>query len=271
MTEPTVGCIGAGNMGGAILKGLASHHALRLLGHDHSRSKVEALNPAGSPPRVFWSDSPEALAGEADIVVTAVKPHQTAEVLRRIRPVLTESKLVLSLAAALSLSVLREAAGGVCPVARLRPNLPAVAGKGVFALCLDDPRLPAPLGQVLLDLFQPLGSVLVLPEEKLPAFSALAGCGPAYACLFMEGMQNAAVAMGFNAREAKELVAGTVEGTARLALESSEGFAELRARVCSPAGMTIYAVNHLERTAVRGHVTDAVLEALRRDREISGG
>jgi pyrroline-5-carboxylate reductase len=51
----------------------------------------------------------------------------------------------------------------------------------------------------------------------------------------------------------------------------SGGFADLRAGVCSPAGVTIYAVNHLERTAVRGHVTDAVLEALRRDREMSGG
>ena len=120
------------------------------------------------------------------------------------------------------------------------------------------------------ELFGLLGMAVVLPEDKFPAFSSLAGCGPAYACLFMEGMHNAAVTMGFKADVAKQLVAATMEGTARLAQDSPESFADLRVRVCSPGGVTIYAVNHLERTAVRGHVADAVLAAMRRDREMSG-
>ena len=268
--EPVLGCIGCGNMGGAVVRGLADKHALRLLGHDHTRAKVEALSPADKPGRVEWSDSPEALAAEADIIVLAVKPHQMADMLTRIRPRLDASKLVVSLAAAFSLEQLRRGVDGVCPVARVMPNLPALVGKGVFALCLDDPALTEARKTLLRELFGLLGMAVVLPEDKFPAFSSLAGCGPAYACLFMEGMHNAAVTMGFKADVAKQLVAATMEGTARLAQHSPESFADLRVRVCSPGGVTIYAVNHLERTAVRGHVADAVLAAMRRDREMSG-
>lgn len=268
--EPVLGCIGCGNMGGAVVRGLAARHALRLLGHDHTRAKVKALSPTDQPGLVEWADSPEALAAAADIIVLAVKPHQMADMLARIRPKLDASKLVLSLAAAFSLEQLRQGAGGVCPVVRIMPNLPALVGKGVFALCLDDPALTEAHKKLLLDLFGLLGLAVVLPESSFPAFSSLVGCGPAYVCLFMEGMHNAAVTMGFKADVARELVAATVEGTARLALDSPESFADLRVRVCSPAGVTIHAVNHLERTAVRGHVADAVLAALRRDREMSG-
>jgi len=65
-------------------------------------------------------------------------------------------------------------------------------------------------------------------------------------------------------------VAAMVEGSARLALETKESFADLRIKVCSPAGTTIRGVNHLERTAVPGNVTDAVLESLKRDMELAG-
>ena len=135
--EPVLGCIGCGNMGGAVVRGLADKHALRLLGHDHTRAKVEALSPADKPGRVERQpDSPEALAAEADIIVLAVKPHQMADMLTRIRPRLDASKLVVSLAAAFSLEQLRRGVDGVCPVARVMPSLPALVGKGVFALCL---------------------------------------------------------------------------------------------------------------------------------------
>lgn len=268
--DPVLGCIGCGNMGGAVLRGLAARHSLRLLGHDHTKAKVEALSPADKPGRVEWCDTPEELVAEANIIVLAVKPHQMADMLALIRPKLSASKLVVSLAAAFSLEQLRRGVDFLCPAVRVMPSLPAVVSKGVFALCLDDPALSEKRKKLLLDLFGLLGMTVVLPEDRFSAFSSLAGCGPAYACLFMEGMHNAAITLGFTSDMAKRLVAATVEGTARLALNSPESFADLRAKVCSPGGVTIHAVNYLERTAVRGHVAEAVLTAMRRDREMSG-
>lgn len=258
----SVGCIGCGNMGGGVLRGLAVQGKYRLLGHDHSRSKVEALGAE-------WADSPKELARCADIVILAVKPHQMEAMLEEIRPALDASKIVLSLAAAFSMEKLRAGVAGMCPVARVMPNLPVIVGKGVFALCFDDKALQEPQKAELLALFQSMGKAVVLPEAQFSAFSSLVGCGPAFVFLFMEGLQNAGITMGLKAPVVKELVAAMVEGSAKLCLESPESFADLRVKVCSPAGTTIRGVNHLERCAVRGHVTDAVLEALKRDEEMA--
>ena len=267
---PAVGCLGGGNMGGAVMRGLCAHESLRLVGHDHTRAKVDALSPAEAPGRVAWAETPEDLVRQAGIVILAVKPHQMEEMLASIRPCLNADKLVVSLAAAVSVKELQRNVEGVCPVVRLMPNLPARAGKGAFALCLDDESLCETQKELLLELFRVMGLVLVLPDGKFSAFSSVAGCGPAFACLFMEGMENAAVAMGFKAEQARRLVAATVEGTASLALRDNIPFDELRRQVCSPGGTTIYGINHMERMAVRGHVTDGVLESMRRDRELSG-
>ena len=258
----SVGCIGCGNMGGGVLRGLAPHGEYHLLGHDHTRAKVEALGAE-------WAASPLELAGRSDVIILAVKPYQMSAMLEEIRPALDSSKIVVSLAAAFSQDKLREGVAGICPVVRTMPNLPVIVGKGVFALCFDDPSLQDRQKEELLAMFQLMGQAVVLPESQFPAFSSLVGCGPAFVFLFMEGLLNAGITMGLKAPVAKELVAAMVEGSARLALDSPESFADLRVKVCSPAGTTIRGVNHMERCAVPGHVADAVLEALKRDQEMA--
>lgn len=264
----TVGCIGCGNMGGGVLRGLLAHEGYTLFGHDHTRSKVDVLHMAGRS--VTWVGSPLELARRSDVVILAVKPHQTAAMLEEIRPALDAKKTVVSLAAAFSLEKLKVGVGGVCPCVRVMPSLPVIVGRGVFALCFDDPSLGSEARSGLLDMFRSMGTAVILPESQFPAFSSLVGCGPAFVFLFMEGLLNAGVTMGFKAPLAKELIAAMVEGSARLVLQENESLADLRLRVCSPAGTTIRGVNHLERCAVPGHVADAVLEALRRDREMAG-
>lgn len=253
-------------MGGGVLRGLVPHEDFELLGHDHTRAKVEGIGPRG---RVTFAETPLELAEKSDIIILAVKPYQMEAVLEEIRPALDGSKVVVSLAAAFSQERLRRGVDGRCAVARCMPNLPVIVGKGVFALCLDDPALDAARGEELLAMFRLMGLAVVLPEAQFPAFSSLVGCGPAFALLFMEGLLNAGITMGLKASVSRELIAAMVEGTARLALESGESFADLRVKVCSPSGTTIRGVNHMERCAVPGHVTDAVLEALKRDREMA--
>ena len=260
-----VGCIGCGNMGGGVLKGLVPSE-YELLGHDHTRAKVEGIGPEG---RVTFAETPLELAEKSDVVILAVKPYQMEAMLEEIRPALEGSKVVVSLSAAFSQEKLRRGVENRCAVVRCMPNLPVVVGKGVFALCFDDPALDKAVADALLTMFRHMGVAVVLPEAQFPAFSSLVGCGPAFVLLFMEGLLNAGITMGFKAGVSRELIAAMVEGTARLALESGEGFADLRVKVCSPSGTTIRGVNHMERCAVPGHVTDAVLEALKRDREMA--
>lgn len=269
MARQSVGVIGCGNMGGAILRGLAADPALRLLVHSRSRSKFEALNTSLGGQRLEWLDSPQELAAQAEIIILAVKPYQIEEMGAQIREQLGPDKIVVSVAAAVSMAQLDQAVAGLCPALRCMPNLPALVGKGAFALCLDSPALRPEQAARVQQLFEAQGLTLVLPEDKIAAFSAVAGCGPAYAFVLMEAMQNAAIALGLTAEQAKEISAATVEGSAKMALASPESFADLRVKVCSPGGMTIQAVNHLERSAVRGHISDAIVRAWEWDAKIA--
>ena len=200
------------------------------------------------------------IAARCDILVIGVKPYLVGGVLAEALPSLKPETVVISIAAGVTLHDLRDAVQGRCHVVRVMPNTPALVGAGVFGI-QEDPALPKDVFAMILDLFGLLGSTIVLPEKKFNAFMALVGCGPAYVFHFMDALAEAGVTMGFTRQEALELVTQLVLGSAKLAALPGSHPAILREQVCSPAGVTIAAVNHLDRTAVRGHLIDAVLAA----------
>lgn len=259
-----LGCIGCGNMGSAILGGLAGREGLRLIGYDHSAEKVAALAASG----VEGVTGIEALAHASDMVLVSVKPGQVASVLHAALPALDANKVVISIASGVSVASLREAVDGICPVVRVMPNTPAMVGAGVFALCFEDPALNAAQADAVKDLFDALGRVVVLPEEKFNAFTAVVGCGPAYVFHFMEAVVEAAVTLGFTRNDATDMVTDLFAGSVKLASTSDKHLSILREAVCSPAGNTIAAMNQFDRSAVRGHIIDAILAAYQRGKEM---
>ncbi len=260
----TLACIGCGAMGTAILKGLA-HGPLRLVAHDRTRAKVERLAADG----VEWAQNPQDATSKADYVLLAVKPQHIALLLEELQPVLRPDQIIISIAAAVDMASLKKASGGICPVVRLMPNLPVKAGKGVLPFCVED--LPQEQATELLLLFVPIGLTIALPESKFAAVTALSGCGPAFVCLFMEGMVNAGVTLGLSYTDAASIVAATFEGTAALVRQNTLSMADTRAQVCSPAGVTIAAINHMEKHAVRGLITEGTLVAAERDKSMGKG
>ncbi len=251
-----IGCIGCGNMGGAIIGGLSSVTGLNLYGYNRTPERLAPLIAKG----VTAVPSILGIAKTCDILIIGVKPYLVGNVLAEALPVLQPETVVISIAAGVTLEDLREAVQGRCHVVRVMPNTPALVGAGVFGI-QEDPTLPADIFATVLDLFNLLGSTIVLPEKKFNAFMALVGCGPAYVFHFMDALAEAGVTMGFTRQEALNLVNQLVLGSAKLAALPGNHPAILREQVCSPAGVTIAAVNHLDRTAVRGHIIDAVLAA----------
>ena len=240
LSSKRIGCIGCGNMGGAILGGLAEVPGLELYGYNRTPQRLEPLCAKGV---TAVPDIP-GIAARCDILVIGVKPYLVGGVLAEALPSLKPETVVISIAAGVTLHDLRD----------------AVQGPGVFGI-QEDPALPKNVFAMILDLFGLLGSTIVLPEKKFNAFMALVGCGPAYVFHFMDALAEAGVTMGFTRQEALELVTQLVLGSAKLAALPGSHPAILREQVCSPAGVTIAAVNHLDRTAVRGHLIDAVLAA----------
>ena len=251
-----IGCIGCGNMGGAILGGLAAMPNIELVGYNRTPERMAPLCSKGIQ---SVSDKRE-VAEQSDIVLIAVKPYLVEATLEEILPVLRPESIIISLAAGITLEQLRDAVQNTCPVVRVMPNTPALVGAGIFGI-QEDPLLPHSAFHIVHDLFAALGSVVVLPEKKFTAFMALAGCGPAYVFHFMDALTEAGVTMGFTRQKALALVTQLFAGSAKLASLPGSHPALLREQVCSPAGVTIAAINHLDRTAVRGHIIDAVLAA----------
>lgn len=260
----TLACIGCGAMGSAILKGLA-HSSLRLIAHDKTRAKVDNLAADG----IEWAASPQDATNKADYLLLAVKPQHISPLLEELKPILRPELIVISIAAAVDMATLKKASGNVCSVVRLMPNLPVKAGKGVLPFCVED--LSQEQAAELLLLFVPIGLTIALPESKFAAVTALSGCGPAFVCLFMEGMVNAGVTLGLSHADATSIVAATFEGTAALVRQNTLSMADTRAQVCSPAGVTIAAINHMEKNAVRGLITEGTLAAAQRDKAMGRG
>jgi pyrroline-5-carboxylate reductase len=260
-----LGFIGVGNMGSAILRGLARRGDLELWGYDAYPAKAEEL---ARDIGLTLAGSARELAEACDYVVVAVKPQQVPAMLADLGPVLDASTCLLSIAAGVTQASLGEYSGGGCPVVRIMPNTPAMVGAGVYALCFEDPRLAQGQKDLIRSLFESIGTVYVLEEKLFDAFTAVSGCGPAYVFYFMDAVVEAGVQVGLSRDQATGMVKALFAGSVKLAQESPLHLAQLREMVTSPAGSTIEGTTHFDRRAVRGAIIDGVIVAKARNAEL---
>lgn len=277
-----IGIIGFGNMGGALARGICKEAALAasfaLSVYTPGKKSAEAMRELG----IKAAGTARELALESDMIILAVKPHVVESVLAEIRPALGEPKsgeegfpgrFLVSIAAGITLECLRAGVNGACPVARVMPNTLVAVGQGIFGLCLDAAGSPVPdtAEAALRFLLKSLGQIVDLDESRMNAFTALAGSGPAYVFHFMDSLAEAGVSVGLTRESARSIALGLVSGCAALVEKSGEHPVVLREQVSSPGGTTIAALNHLDRTGIRGHLIDAVIAAMARGKAMERG
>ncbi len=253
----TIGCIGCGNIGSAILSGLNKNGFRSLMGYDPKVQNLTPLEAIG----IKAAKNLEHLSQESDIIIVAVKPLNMDEVLQQIAPLLTEDKILISVAAGISLNTLKKGIQNKCTVVRCMPNTPALVGAGIFAFCCEDPSLDERKKSMIFSLFESIGMCIELPEEKFTAYTAYMGAGPAYVFHLMNSLVQAGVTLGFSRKDSRHMVEKLVESSVLMSKTSEQNLTELRDNVCSPAGLTLAGINHMERTGVGGHIIDAVLAA----------
>jgi pyrroline-5-carboxylate reductase len=260
-----VAFIGAGAMGSAIIRGLAGREDLELHAYDPFAEKLGAL---AEETGVVAHGSEAEAAREGDVVVLAVKPQQMDAVTPVVAEAARQGACLVSIAAGVQVGRIKELSGNRLPVVRVMPNTPALVRKGVFAVCLDDATLGADQAATVQGLFEPLGQVHVLAEKQFDAFTAAIGSGPAYVLYFMESLVESAVNLGLPRDQATPMVLGLFEGTSAMAAESDQHVSLLREMVTSPGGTTVKGLAHLDRSAVRAAIMDAVEEAFERSVEL---
>lgn len=248
-----LGFIGAGNMGGAILKGIIAGGKVGANDIFIRNSSDNSTQNAAQKNDVQACGSLKELAQKSDIVFIGVKPYLVAKVLEEIKDEL-KNKIVISMAASVEIRDI-EAIIPETKVVRIMPNTPVEVGAGVIGVSFSE-FFNNDEKSSIVELFDNIGKVEVINEKDMPGLTAISGSGPAYVYMFIEALADGAVLNGLRRDVAYRLAANTVLGSAKMVLETNEHPGKLKDDVCSPAGSTIEAVRVLEENKFRSAVIE---------------
>lgn len=251
-----IGFIGAGNMGKAIIGGLLANKQTDVADIFVSDFLQEPLKKYAESTGVTACGDNLSLANQADCIVLAVKPQVIDSVLAEIQSAVV-GKLVISIAAGVSIERLQKGLGADCHIIRTMPNTPAMVGEGLTVLCYGN-GVTEEEKTVAKSIFQSVGKVQELEEKYLNSVIALTSSSPAYFFMMIEAMADGAVKAGLPRKISYEMAAQAMLGSAKMVLESGKHPGELKDMVCSPAGTTIEAVKALEETGFRGCILEAM-------------
>lgn len=264
MKKYTLGFIGCGNMGGALVQAAAkSLNGDTIAVCDFDRAKVEKFEKTCG----VVGTSAKDIAENAKFVVLAVKPQAMRAAIAEFADVLRgrDDCVAVTMAAGSSIAAIRSYIGKALPVIRIMPNTPVAVGAGMILYALADVDESAE--KEFLNAFAKAGSFDKIPEEKIDGGSALSGCGPAFVYAFAEALADGAVECGVPRDKAALYAAQTLLGAAEMLLEYGHP-ADLKDAVCSPGGTTIAGIHALEAAGFRGATMGAVTAAYKRTLEL---
>ena len=265
MANYQAGFIGAGNMGGALA--LAAVKAVSG-GAVAVSCSTSARSAAAAQRLGCIAETPERILAGSRFVFLGVKPQMIAAVLEPLCAELAASQAVfVSMLAGTSLARLSELLGADKKIIRIMPNTPCSVGQGLTLFCATENVTPMEL-----DAFKALlsfsGALDELPEHLIDAASAVSGCGPAYAYMFIEALADGGVKNGLPRVKAIRYAAQMLLGSAELALQSGKHPEALKDEVCSPGGSTIAGVAALEAHGFRAACIGAVDAAVERTKAL---
>lgn len=267
--RPVITFIGCGNMGASLIGGLiaSGYPAARIQGVEPDPGKRERL--ARDHGIRLYAEAEPAL-NDAAAVVLAVKPQVMQDTVKPLSAALCQQRpLTISIAAGVRIASLQQWLDAKMPIIRAMPNTPALIRAGVAGLYAN-PAVSDGQRQLADMILGTVGTTVWLEKEDLiDAVTAISGSGPAYFFLFIEALAQAGMKLGLSAGQARELALHTAYGAARMALESGEDPAALRAQVTSPGGTTERAIEFFLANGLPALVDGAASAAHDRARELA--
>lgn len=253
----TIGFIGGGNMGGAMIGGLIQSKLYapeEVLVYDVYQRAVDGLKEKF---HIVGTSDLNLLIKEAKTIVLSVKPQVLPQVLEEVGEKIAKDKLVISIAAGITLDRLEKMLSKDHKIVRVMPNTPALVGAGMAGISTNA-NVSEEDKQVALEIFRSFGEAELVPEKLIDAVVGVSGSSPAYVYMFIEALADGAVMEGMPRAQAYTFAAQAVLGSAKMVLDTKKHPGELKDMVCSPAGTTIDAVKSLEENGFRAAVMEAV-------------
>ncbi|MDE2222492.1 MAG: pyrroline-5-carboxylate reductase [Candidatus Omnitrophica bacterium] len=234
--KKTIGIIGGGNMGEALIKGLYKDNRLMVV-----EASAQRAGYLKKKYRLSIGDT-DTTVKEAGVLILAVKPQDMSGVLESIKAC-TWGKPIISIAAGLTTKFFeKHFPGRKISVIRCMPNMPAMIGEGITGICAGKYASAADV-KTAQRILQTIGQTVIVKESMMDALTAVSGSGPAYVFLLVEQWVAAARKLGFKEAEAKQLVYRTLIGSAHLLEKSEFDAATLRVKVTSKGGTTQAAID----------------------------
>lgn len=256
MKNMKITIIGGGNMGGAIARGLAKGTLVKtenITVSDPSEITLHGLK-AEYPEICVTNDNATAIQ-DADIVLLAVKPWLVEKVLSPLE-LDAERQVLISIAAGVTFEQLLQWVNPQMTLFRLMPNTGIAHLESMTVVCSRNAT--AEQEQLILDIFNEMGLAMLMPEQSMPAVTALASCGIAYVLKYIQAAMQAGIELGLYPKDAQKLVAQSVKGAAALMLNKDTHPSVEIDKVCTPGGVTIKGINELEHEGFASAVIKAM-------------
>ena len=247
-----IGFIGAGNMGNAIMKGIASSSLsseVSLSAFDPCIEKVQALKEYN----ISACSSEKEIMDKCKYVFLAVKPQIIEGVLDAVAAHTTKDTVIISIAAGIGDDFIARKTIPNAKVILVMPNTPLLLGEGASALSKNE-NVTDEEFEIVLNIFRICGKAAVIPKDKMKEIIAINGSSPAFIYLFAKGFIDYAVSEGIDRKAAEELFTQSLIGSAKMITDSGNTIDELIKMVSSPGGTTLAGLDRL----YEGKLTDVV-------------
>ena len=286
-----IGCIGAGNMGGAIINGYINKKRELYSSEDNNLKQGEGVKTFNSDENsniyVFDRDvekvrnmqtelginvceSAREIVSKCQIIFLAVKPNVCSEVLKEIEDGFLIDKILVSMAAGITMEFIQKHFRNPVKIVRIMPNTPALVGESMTAVCQGSEVNDEELFEVL-EILNSIGRTMIVNEEDIHAVIGVSGSSPAYVYMFIDAIARAGAKKGLDYDNALILAAQSVLGAAKMVLETGREPEDLVDMVCSPNGTTIEAVNVLRSNGFTERVAEGVFAATEKSIKMSEG
>lgn len=254
-----IGFIGAGQIGGAMIKGLL---AAKTVAPDHLFVKGGSSGTAEDLQKKMKFHLVEDYTRfqECDILFVATGGKVILDVLRELAPNFSKKTILISVASGHTIEEAQEILGKDSLVVHAIPNTPVSVNSGMIGATFSN-NLNKKQHQIAYDVLASLGKLEEVPETLLGTFGTVAGCSPAFVDIFIEALSDGAVMQGLSRSLSYEIIPQMLLGSAKLALETKKHPGELKDDVTSPGGSTIKGVAALEKNGFRHAVIDAINQA----------
>lgn len=256
-----IGFLGAGNMGGAILRGYVKRaktedNKIFVFGVNGEKLK-KTCEETGATPCYEIED----LVKNSHIILIGVKPNKFEEVMPKVAKAYTNDKVCVSMAAGIKIDKIQSYLGDDAAITRIMPNTPAKVGLAMTSVSFNS-NVKEEDKAILMEIFSSIGKAEVVDESLIHTVIGVSGSSPAYTYMYIDALAKTAADEGMDYQQAKIFAAQAVLGAAKMVLQSEESPEQLRINVCSPGGTTIEAVNKLNELGFEDIVKQGFMAAV---------